>query len=50
MQDNFETFEEQYGGKVFIIFSSKVNNKKEIQNKLILAEIAKEIERLKAKL
>jgi len=46
MQANFESFEEKYGGKVFIIFSTKVKNKKEIQNKDVIAEIAKEIERL----
>lgn len=47
MQANFEQFEEKYGGKVFIIFSSKVGNKKEVKNKEVLDEIAAEIERLK---
>lgn len=47
MQANFEAFEEKYGGKVFVIFSSKVGNKKEVKNKDILDEIATEIERLK---
>lgn len=47
MQANFEPFEEKYGGKVFVIFSSKVGNKKEVKNKDILNEIAAEIERLK---
>ncbi len=46
MQANFETFEEKYGGQVFIIFSTKVKNRKEIQNKGVIAEIAAEIERL----
>jgi len=46
MQANFEAFEEKYGGKVFIIFSTKVKNKKEIQNKGVIAEIVAEIERL----
>ncbi len=46
MQANFESFEEKYGGKVLIIFSTKVKTKKEIQNKDVIAEIAKEIERL----
>lgn len=46
MQANFEAFEEKYGGQVFIIFSTKVKNKKEIQNKNIITEIAEEIERL----
>lgn len=47
MSANFEDFEEQYGGKVFIIFSAKVGNKKEILNKEVIEEIKKEIERLK---
>jgi len=46
MQTNFEDFEEKYGGRVFIVFSTKVNNKKEIQNKDVVLEITKEIERL----
>ena len=47
MQANFESFEEKYGGKVFIIFSSKVGNKKEVKNKDVLDEITAEIVRLK---
>lgn len=47
MQANFQEFEEKYGGRVFIVFSSKVGNKKEVRNKEVLAEIATEIERLK---
>lgn len=47
MSANFEEFEEEYGGKVFIIFSAKVGNKKEILNKEVIEEIKKEIERLK---
>lgn len=47
MQANFQQFEEKYGGKVFIIFSAKIGDKKEIQNKEVLNEIAAEIERLK---
>lgn len=46
MRANFEDFEEQYGGKVLIIFSAKVGNKKEILNKDVINEIKKEIERL----
>lgn len=46
MQANFNSFEEKYGGQVFIIFSSKVKNKKEIQNKGVIEEIKAEIERL----
>lgn len=47
MQANFESFEEKYGGKVFVIFSSKVGNKKEVKNKEVLEEITAEIARLK---
>lgn len=47
MQANFQEFEEKYGGKVFIILSSKVGNKKEVKNKEVIEEIAVEIERLK---
>ena len=42
-----EKFTKQYGGKVFYIFSSKVGERKEIRNKEVIAEITKEIERLK---
>lgn len=48
MQANFEAFEEKYGGQVFIVFSTKVKNKKEIQNKAVLAEIQAEVNRLSA--
>lgn len=47
MQANFESFEEKYGGKVFIIFSTKVGNKKEVKNKEVLDLITAEIARLK---
>lgn len=47
MSANFDDFEQQYGGKVFIVFSAKVGNKKEILNKDIIEEIKNEIERLK---
>jgi hypothetical protein len=47
MQANFESFEEKYGGKVFIIFSSKVGNKKEVKNKEVLDQITAQIARLK---
>lgn len=47
MSKSFQDFEEKYGGKVFIIFSSRTRNKKEIVNKEVINEIRKEIERLK---
>jgi len=40
-------FEKDIGGKVFIIFSIKKDNKKEVYNKEIISEIKKEIERLR---
>ena len=42
-----EKFTQQYGGKVFYIFSAKVGEKKEISNKEVIDEIRQEIERLK---
>lgn len=39
-------FEEHYSGKVFVIFSIKRNDKKEIYNPEIIEEIKKEIKRL----
>ena len=46
MQANFDSFKEKYGGQVFIIFSTKVKNKKDIQNKPVLMDIQAEIDRL----
>ncbi len=40
-------FTEKFGGKVFYIYSAKVGEKKEIQNKEVFEEIIAEIERLK---
>lgn len=42
-----EKFLKQYGGKVFYIYSAKINDKKEIANKEVIEEIQKEVERLK---
>ena len=36
-------FTEVFGGKVFYLFSAKIGDKKEIQNKEVIAEIAAEI-------
>lgn len=47
MQANFDAFEQKYGGKVFVVFSTKIGNKKEIQNKEVIDEIRLEIIRLK---
>ena len=41
-----QKFIEEFGGKVFYIFSVKVGNKKEIQNIEVVSEIKKEIESL----
>ncbi len=40
-------FTKKFGGEVFYIFSAKEGNKKVIQNKEVIEEIRKEIERLK---
>ncbi len=48
MRNSFDAFQEQYGGLVFIVFSSKVNNKKVIQNTQVIDDIRKEIERLRS--
>jgi hypothetical protein len=39
-------FTTKFGGKVFYIFSEKVNGRKEIANKEVINEIKTEIERL----
>jgi hypothetical protein len=40
-------FTEVFGGKVFYVFSKKINDKKEIANKEIIEEIKIEVDRLK---
>lgn len=47
MRVNFEEFEEKYGGKVFIVFSSREGNRKVIRNLDIMEQISFEIDRLK---
>jgi len=47
MGASFQDFEEKYGGKVFVVFSTRTGNKKDIVNKKIMKEIEAEIERLK---
>lgn len=42
-----EKFEKEFGGKVFYVFSSKMNGKKVIMNPDVIQEIISEIERLK---
>lgn len=46
MSASFNDFENQYGGKVFIIFSSRSGNRKVMRNKEVIQEIQAEIERL----
>lgn len=41
-----QKFTEVFGGKVFYLFSAKVGDKKEIQNKEVIEEIITEIKRL----
>ena len=47
MSASFQDFEEKFGGKVFVVFSTRIGNKKDIVNKDVLKEIEKEIERLR---
>jgi len=47
--DTHTKFTEVFGGKVFYLFSAKVGDKKEIQNKEVIEEIKKEIDRLSSK-
>lgn len=47
MQKSFEKFEDEYKGKVFIVFSSRENNRKVIRNKEVIEEIRKEIDRIR---
>ncbi len=47
MSESFQDFEKKFGGKVFVIFSSRQGNRKDIVNKEIIKDIKKEIERLK---
>ena len=42
-----EKFKNRFGGKVFYVFSSKKEDKKEIINKEVVSEISQEIDRLK---
>jgi hypothetical protein len=44
--ETHKKFTERFGGKVFYIFSAKVGDKKEIQNKEVIDEIRQEINRL----
>ena len=44
--ESHKKFTEVFGGKVFYLFSAKVGDKKEIQNKEVISEIMQEIERL----
>lgn len=46
-RETHKKFTEVFGGKVFYLFSQKINGKKEIVNKEVILEIANEIERLK---
>ena len=44
--ETHKKFTEDFGGKVFYLFSAKVGEKKEIQNKEVIDEILQEIKRL----
>lgn len=45
--DTHQKFTEVFGGKVFYLFSQKINGKKEIANKEVVEEIESEIDRLR---
>lgn len=47
MSASFQHFEEKFSGKVFVVFSIRTGNKKDIVNKDVLEKIENEIERLK---
>ncbi len=47
MSNSFKAFEEQFGGKVFVVFSTRVGDKKDIVNKNVIEQIKAEIDRLK---
>lgn len=50
MQKNFQTFEENYGGKVFIVFSIRDGNKKHIYNEdALISDIKEEVTRLSSR-
>ncbi len=44
--ETHKKFTEVFGGKVFYLFSAKIGDKKEIQNKEVIDEIIQEIKRL----
>jgi len=45
-EETHKKFTDVFGGKVFYVFSKKINGKKEIFNKEIIPEINKEVQRL----
>ncbi|RUM42483.1 MAG: MjaI family restriction endonuclease [Desulfurobacterium sp.] len=47
LSETHKKFKEKYGGKVFIIFSAKVDGRKEIVNREVVDRIREEIKRLK---
>ncbi|WP_456369921.1 MjaI family restriction endonuclease [Geoglobus sp.] len=47
LERTHKEFEKQMGGKVFVVFSVKKDNRKEIYNTEVIGEIRKEIERLR---
>jgi hypothetical protein len=47
MSASFQDFTEKYGGKVFVVFSTRTGNRKDIVNKEIIEKIKAEIVRLK---
>ena len=46
MSSSFQDFEDKYGGKVFVVFSTRTGDKKVIRNNKVIDEIKTEIVRL----
>ena len=46
MSRSFQNFEKKYGGKVFVVYSARSGNKKEIVNSDVIDQIRDEIDRL----
>lgn len=47
LSESHEKFRQKHGGRVFVIFSVKRDNRKEIFNREVLAELREEIKKLK---
>ena len=48
MSVSFQNFEKKFGGKVFVVFSTRSGDRKVVLNKEIIEDIKKEVKRLKS--